>query len=87
MQVQSLDPGQLTETQLESVIVFGGALDPVKSRIQFIKKKHHSDDVKEVDHQLSTLVKDMARKLQTAMEHESTKRRPSDHEVMGSASK
>ena len=87
IQAQSLDPGRLTETQLESVIVFAGALDPVKSRIQFIKKKDHSDDVKEVDHQLRTLVKDTARKLQTAIEHESAKRRPSDHKVMGSASK
>ena len=72
---------------MESVMVFAGALDPVKSRIHFIKKKHHSDDVKEVNHQLRTLVKDTARKLQRAMEHESAKRRPGDHEVMGSASK
>lgn len=72
---------------MTSVIIFAGALDPVKSRIQFIKKKHHSDDVKEVDHQLRTLVKDTARKLQTAIEHEFAKRRHGDHEVMGSASK
>ena len=74
IQAQSLNHGRLTGTQLESVIVFTSALDPVKSRIQFINKKHHSVDVKEVDHQLSTLVKDTARKLQTAMEHESAKR-------------
>ena len=67
IQAQSLDPGRLTETQLESVLVFVGALDPVKWRIQFIKKKHHSDDVKEVAYHLRTLVKDMARKLQTAI--------------------
>ena len=72
---------------MESVIVFAGALDPVKSRIQFITKKHQSDDLKEVNHRLRTIVKDTARKLQTAMEHESAKQRPGDHEVMGSASK
>ena len=87
IQAQSLDPGQLTETQLESVSDFAGALDPVKSRIQFIKKKQHSDSVNDVDHRLRTLVKMTARKLQTAMEHESAKRRPGNHEVMGSASR
>ena len=74
IQAQSRDPRRLTKMQLESVIVFAGARDPVKSHIQFIKKKHHSDDVKEVDHQLRTLVKDMARKLQTGMKHKSAKR-------------
>ena len=87
IQAQSLDPGWLTKTQLESVIVFAGALDPVKLRIQFIKKMQHSDDSKKVDDERRTLVKDPARKLQTAMEHESAKRRPGDYEVMESASK
>ena len=87
IQAQSLDPGRLTEAQLESVIVFASALSPVKSHIQLIKKKHNSYDIKEIDHQLRILVKDTARKLQTAMEHDSAKSRPGDHEVMGSASK
>ena len=87
IQAQSLDPGPLTEAQFDSVVVFASALSPVKSRIKFIKNMHHADDVKEIDRQLWILVKDTARKLQTAMEHESAKRRHSDHEVLGSASK
>ena len=68
-------------------MVFASALSPVKSRIEFSKNKHHADDVKEIDRQLRILVKDPARKLQMEMEHESAKRRPGDHEVIGSASK
>ena len=87
IQAQSLDPGRLTEAQFDSVLVFASALSPIKSRIKFIKNKHHADDVKEIDRQLRILVKDTARKLQTAMEHESAKRRPGYHEVIGSTSK
>ena len=68
-------------------MVFASALRPVKSRIKFIKNKHYADDVKEIDRQLKILVKDTARKLQTAMEDESAKRQPGDQEVIGSASK
>ena len=87
IQAQSLDPGRLIEAQFDSVVVFASALSPIKSRIKFIKNKHRADDVKEIDPQLRILVKDTAWKLQTAMEHESAKRRPGDHEVIGSASK
>ena len=72
--------------QFHSVGVSASALSPVKSHIKFIKNTHHADDVKEIDRQLRILVKDIARKLQTAMEHESTKRRHGDHEVIESAS-
>ena len=68
-------------------MVFASALSPVKSRIKFIKSKYHADDVREIDRQLRILVRDTARKLQTAMEHESAKRRSGDHELIGSASK
>lgn len=74
------------------MLVYAGALNPVKKHIQFIKNKHPKD-VKETSIQLRILVKDIARKLATSMAHESVKRRPGDHEasgdhdVMGSASK
>ena len=87
IQAQSLDPGRLTEAQFDPVVVLASARRPVKSRIKFIKSKHHADDVKEIDRQLKILVKNTARKLQTAMEHESGKRRTSDHEVIESMSK
>ena len=87
IQAQLLDPGRLTEAQFDSVVVFARALRRVKSRIKFIKNKHHGDDVKEIDRQLWILVQDTARKLQRAMEHESAKPRPGHHEVIGSASK
>ena len=87
IQAQSLDPGWLTKAQFDSVVVFASALSPVKSCIKFIKNKYYVDDVKEIACQLWILVKDTARKLQTAIEHESAKRRPSDHEVIRSASK
>ena len=87
IQALSLDPERLTEAQFDSVVVFASALRPVKSRFKFIKNKHHTDDVKEIDRQLRILVKDTARKLQTAMEQESAKRGPDNPEVIGSTSK
>ena len=73
IQAQLLDPGRLTQAQFDSVGVVVSPLTPVKSRIKFIKNKHHADDVKEIDRQMRILVKDTARKLQTAMENESAK--------------
>ena len=61
IQVHSLILRQTTEKQLKPVIDFADTLDPVKLHIQFIKKKYHSDDLKQVQHQLRTLVKNTAR--------------------------
>ena len=87
IQAQSVSPGRLTGAQFDLVVVFATTLTPVKSRIKFIKNKHNPDDVKEIDRQLRILVKDTARKLQTAIEHESAKRRSGNHEVIGSTTK
>ena len=74
MQAGSFDPGRLTAAQFTSIVVFASSLNPVQSRIKLIKTKHHSDDVKEVHRQLRMLVRDTAKKLQTAMEREKAKR-------------
>ena len=74
MQVRSFDPGQLTAAQFTSIVVFASSLNPVQSRIKLIKTKHHSDNVKEVYRQRRMLVRDTAKKLQTAKEREKAKR-------------
>ena len=53
---------------------FASSLPPVKSQIEFVKKNHRGDDFREVSRQLRILVKDMAKKLRTAMEHNYTER-------------
>ena len=73
MQARSFDPGRLTAAQFTSIVVLASSLNPVQSRIKLIKTKHHSDDVKEVYRQLRMLVRDTAKKLQTAMEREKAK--------------
>ena len=76
IQVHWLDPRWLKDVQFASVVVCASSIRPIKSRMKFIKNKQHANDVKEINRQLRILVKDTARKLQTAMEHESRKRRP-----------
>jgi len=51
------------------ILDFASSLPPVKSQIEFVKKNHRADDVREVSCQLSILVKDTAKKLRTAMEY------------------
>jgi len=53
---------------------FASSLSPVKSRIEFVKKNHCPDDVREVRRPLRIFVKDMAKKLRMAMEHDYTER-------------
>ena len=64
MTARNLDPGHLTDTQVDAITVFARALTPVKDSVILINKKHHKDDVKELTRQLRMLVKDSARKLQ-----------------------
>jgi len=52
------------------ILDFASSLPPVKLQIEFVKKDHRADDVREVSCQLRILVKDTAKKLRTAMEHD-----------------
>ena len=66
MTARNLDPGHLTDAQVEAITVFARALPPVKDRVTHIKKNHHPDTVVEVTRHLRMLVKDLARKLHTS---------------------
>jgi len=63
-----LDPGRLTELQVDSLVSFARNLSPVKEGIELIKSQHHTDDVVEFIHHRKILVKDSAKKLQTSNE-------------------
>jgi hypothetical protein len=69
-----LDPGRLTESQVDSIISFARGLSPVKERIELIKRQHHADDVWELIRHLKILVKDSAKKLQTSNERQRAER-------------
>jgi len=64
-----LDPGRLTESQVDSIVSFARSLSPVKECIELIKCQHHPDDVGEFIRHLKILVQDSAKKLQTPNEH------------------
>jgi len=66
MTARNLDPGHLTDAQVEAITVFARALLPVKDPVTNIKKNHHPDDVVELSRHLRMLVKDSARKLHTS---------------------
>jgi len=65
-----LDPGRLTESQVDSIKSFARGLSPVKEPIEFIKHHHHADHVWELIQDLKILVKDSAKKLQTSNERQ-----------------
>ena len=69
-----LDPGHLTESQVDSIIWFACGLSPVKERIEFIKHHHHTDDVWELIRHLMILVKDSAKKLPMSNERQRAER-------------
>jgi len=69
-----LDPGRLTESQVDSIISFARSLSPVKERIEFIKHHHHADNVWELIQHLKILVKDSAKKLQTSNDRQLAER-------------
>jgi len=55
---------------LTLILDFASSLPPVKSQIELVKKNPDADDVREVNGQLRIWVKDTAKKLQRAMEHD-----------------
>jgi len=65
-----LDPGRLTETQVDSILLFTRGLSPVKERIELMKRQHHADDLWELDRHLKILVRDSEKKLQTTKERQ-----------------
>jgi len=66
MTARNLDPGHLTEAQVEAITVFARAFLPVKDHVTHIKKDHHPDDVVELTPHLRMPVKDSARKHHTS---------------------
>jgi len=60
-----LDPGRLTETQLDSILLFACGLSPVMERIELIKRHHQADDLLELNRHLKILGRDSGKKLQT----------------------
>ena len=56
------------------ILDFASSLPPVKSQINFVNKNHCTDNVREVSRPLRILVKDTAKKLRTAMEHDYAER-------------
>ena len=87
MTARNLDPGHLTDTQVDAITVFARALTPVKDRVTLIKKKHHTDDVRELTRHLRMLVKDSARKLQTSDLRRLTAARAGSRDIAESPSK
>jgi len=70
MIARHLDPGRLTEMQVDSILLFARGLSPVKERIQLMKCQHHADDLLELNRHLKTLVRDSGKKLQTTKERQ-----------------
>ena len=70
MIARHVDPGRLTETQVDSVLLFARGLSPVKERIELIKGQHHTDDLLELNRHLQIVVRDSAKKPQTTKEHQ-----------------
>jgi len=65
-----LDPGGVTETQGDSILLFARGLSRVKERIELIKRQHHADDLLELNRHLKILVRDSAKKLQMTKERQ-----------------
>jgi len=82
-------PTSLTGTQMDSVLIFASSLTPVKRRIKLIKTNHRSEDVDEVERQLTVLVRDPAKKLQATNDrlHAEQAEDPIDAEVCDVQSK
>jgi len=47
-----LDPGRLTETQVDSILLFTRGLSPVKERLELIKRQHDANDLLELNRHL-----------------------------------
>jgi len=63
-----LDPGHLTESQVNSFIYLALRLALVKEHIELSKNQHHGEDVLELLYHLKIQVKDAAKKLHTLNE-------------------
>jgi len=70
---------------LTIILNFASFLPPVKSQIEFVNKNNRADNVREVSRQLRIVVKDMAKKLWTEIEHDYAER--AGDEVAGPRSK
>jgi len=70
MIARHLDIGHLTETQVDSILLFARALSPVKERIELIKRQHHADEPLELNRHLKILVRDCGKKQQTTKERQ-----------------
>ena len=68
MIARHLDPGRLTEKQVESILLFAGGLSPVKERIQLIKHPDPADYLLELNRLLKIVVRDSGNKLQMTKE-------------------
>ena len=66
----SFDPRRLTDDQSTVILDFASSLPPLKSQIKFVKQNQCADGVRDMSRQLRILVKDTAKKLRTAMEHD-----------------
>jgi len=70
MIARHLDPSRLTETQVDSILLFARGLSPVKERVELIKRQDHADDLLELYRHLNILVRDSGKKLQTTKERQ-----------------
>jgi len=70
MIARHLDPGPLTKTPVDSILLFGHGLSPVKEPIELIKRQHDADDLLELNRDLKILVMDSGKKLQTTKERQ-----------------
>jgi len=68
MFARHLDPGRLTEMQVDSILLFARGLSPVKEQIELIKRQHHAEDLLELNRHLKILVRNSGKKLQTTKE-------------------
>ena len=78
MIARNVNPGRLTETQVNSVLLFARGLSAVKERIVLLKRQHHANDVLELNRHLRILLKDSAKKLKAT-----NKRKRADHDGRG----
>jgi len=70
MIARHLDPGRLTETQVDSILLFARCLSLVKERIELIKRQHHADHLLELNRHLKILVRHSGKKLQRTKERQ-----------------
>ena len=87
MTARNLDPGHLTDTQVDAITVFARALTPVKDQVVLIKKKQHPGGVGELARWPGVLVGDSARKLHTSNLRRLAAARPGGRDIAESPSK